>query len=72
MAFFKLTNPMNSKKIMVMLTWLKVSKKPSKKWLYNNRVKARIFRNKSKSLKKRATSRLHPRRTPIKKPQKLM
>jgi hypothetical protein len=58
---------MNSKKIMVMLTWLKVSRKPSKKLLFNNRVKAKIFPNKSEISRKRAVlasqRRLNPRRT---------
>jgi len=54
MALFKLANPMILKKIMVMLIWLKVSKKPNKKLLFNNRVKARIFLNKSETSRKRA------------------
>jgi hypothetical protein len=76
MAFFKLAKPMISKKIMVMLTWLKVSKKPSKKLLYNNRVKAKIFLNKSEISRKRAVlasqRRLNPRRTRKRTPKLML
>jgi hypothetical protein len=58
MAFFRPAKPMNLKKIMVMLIWLRVSRKPSKKWLFNNQEKAKIFPSKLESSKKRAKSRL--------------